>query len=259
MSERKSRGFLSRLGADLRARRNLEDYAIALAAFVMAALGLIEDAVSVEVKLSIMLAALGLLVLNLPRTQVDSRGLEDFVRERHELAPLSERLKTARQMWVYGPSASNLLNDANALNVQRHLLSSPDGELRVVIQNPDATDAVRLLTRVLDESVEVKMQDLPEEIENTIRRFEKFERMQFAGRFQWRMLDYNPGFSLVVIDPDHASGTVIFESYGFHQRSTDTRMTVEFSRAESERWFRYWVHQYEHLWQAAHAKEHPPA
>jgi hypothetical protein len=74
-----------------------------------------------------------------------------------------------------------------------------------------------------------------------------------SGSFGYKVLDYNPGFSLVAIDPTARNGHIIVEFHGFHNEATSTRMHIELSRQQSEKWYAYWTDQFEGIWDAASA------
>jgi hypothetical protein len=72
-----------------------------------------------------------------------------------------------------------------------------------------------------------------------------------CGSFGYRLASYNPGFSLVAIDPGARHGVVMVEFHGFHNQVTNTRMHIELTRAISDQWYSYWLGQFERIWQAA--------
>jgi hypothetical protein len=72
-----------------------------------------------------------------------------------------------------------------------------------------------------------------------------------VGRFEHRFAAYNPGFSLVAIDPQAKHGVVIVEFHGFHNESTGSRMHLELRRQDSQHWFDYWADQFDHIWRSA--------
>lgn len=247
------RNALSRIAHDFSAGRHIESYVIVLIAAVIAAVGLIDDVVPDSVKMSVILAALALIVFSLTRPAEAKASIEDYLHNRPELGPFADRVKNARKLWIYGASATNILEGSNLDAIRRSILADAKGELRVIIQNPDAADAVRLLKRQLDESVDYHHQDLPVEIAKTLSKFQTIRSWNIPGTFEGRLLDYSPGFSLAIFDPDRPSGTVVLEVYGWHLQSTSERMSIEISQAASPRWFRYWVEQYEFMWADAKA------
>jgi len=63
-------------------------------------------------------------------------------------------------------------------------------------------------------------------------------------------LDFNPGFSLVAIDPGARNGLVIAEFHGFRSDVALARMHIELTPA-SRQWYGYWLEQFERIWCAA--------
>ena len=244
-----------RLFTDFKARHNYEIYLVAAFAFLFALLSLFGDIVSDDQRTAIILAALGLLVFHLSVPDHAASSLDTLLNDRASFAPFHERIKGARKLWIYAPAAANILRAESATAIQKDILAYPDGEFRAIIQNPDETAAVNILVKQLDDSLDYQLQHLPSEIARTLDQFQLMKRWQTPGTFDYRLLDYGPGFSLVAIDPHKSSGVVIVEIHGFHNQSTDARMHIEITKAESERWFTYWTSQFEHMWQAAH----PPA
>ncbi|GIK30079.1 MAG: hypothetical protein IT298_05845 [Chloroflexi bacterium] len=240
--------MFSRIGRDLRARRNIESYLVTLVAGIIAVVGLIDDVVPDSVKTSVILGALGLLVFNMTRPAEGKASIEDYLHSRPELGSLPDRLKGARKLWIYAPSAANVLAGPNLDAARQSVLSQRGGELRVIIQDPNKPQAVALLSEQLDKSVDFQHQHLPEEIANTLKKFATIGEWNTPGRFEGRLLPYSPGCSMVIIDPDKASGVAIIELYGWHLQSTSERMSIEIQQAASPRWFGYWVEQFEFMW-----------
>jgi hypothetical protein len=173
-----------RVARDLRDRRFIDVYSVAIVAFVLALVSLIGYGSS-QLRWSVVLAALGLLVLRIsvPETAPDA-SLDDLLRDRFafDAIPLADRLRDAREVWIFAPSGVNLL---------------------------------------------------------------------IPGSFQYRLLAYNPGFSLVAIDPSTRGGRLIVEFHAFHNEATSSRMHVEITRKQSDRWYSYWSDQFERIWAAA--------
>lgn len=249
--------FLKRLRGDLLARRNLDIYVVSTLALILAVLSLFPDLVSQQAQNAIILAALALLVINLSVERSNGGSLDSFLNDRSDLKKIafSERIRGARRLLIYAPSAANLLSGDNLEAIRTGILNNPRGELRVIIQNPNAADGLRILTHQIDESIDYKMQDLPVEIANTLSKFQNIRGWKSAGTFDFRFLDYGPGFSLVVIDPDRTTGQIIFETHGFHNESTERRMNIEITPARSDRWFTYWSEQFDYMWREAKTAE----
>jgi hypothetical protein len=244
--------FIKRVLTDIKKRQNIEIYAIGFGAFVVAIASLFGDAILANlgdnVVNSMMLAALGLLVLAISTPQKDKSALDDYLDDRSNLGAFADRLQGARKLYIYAPSAANILHGDNAEVIRREIISKKDGDLRVIIQNPDKEAAVDILVDQLDRSLEFQVQHLPEELQRTIRQFKLIHSWDLPGHTELKMLDYSPGFSMVMIDPDRNNGQIIVEVHGYQNESTRSRMHIVITKKESERWFVYWQHQFETMW-----------
>ena len=242
-----------RVGRDLRDRRFIDVYSVAILAFVLALVSLV-GVISDQLRWSVVLAALGLLVLRItiPETTPEA-SLDDLLRDRFafDAVPLADRLRDAREMWIFAPSGVNLLTAHNCELLRAGPLSRSGGIVRVVVLDPSRDAAVDLATRQLDDSLDYPTQKFRASLEATIGKLEAIATWPVAGSFQYRLLGYNPGFSLVAVDPSSRSGRLIVEFHAFHNEATSSRMHVEITRKQSDRWYTYWTDQFERIWAAA--------
>ena len=240
---------LRRVGRDIRARRHIEVYVIVAASVVVAVLSLVGEVVSEGARWSVVLSAVGLLLYQV--TLPDGAGsADDVLRDRtaFDATTFESRLARATEVWVYGPSAVNLLTAHTAEVLRTRVLDRPDGRLRVVVLDNDQEHAVAIAHRQLDEAPGFQTSDLPHALEVTVDRLERMARWGLDGRFEYRLAPYNPGFSMVALDPGRKDGVLIIEFHAVHNQSTGQRMHVELTRRESERWYEYWKAQFEYLW-----------
>ncbi len=250
------RSTSKRILTDIRARRNIDSYVVAFFTLVFAIHTLVGDIVPDQYRMAALLAGVGLLVFNITVPEHKQSGsLDDYLNDRKSFPPFKERIRNARKLWIYGPSAVNILGAENSLAIKDNILNHKDGELRVILQNPNEKAAIDILIRQLDESIDFKVQDLPQAIQETLARLRNMKQWKIQGTFEYRMLDYCPGFSMVVIDPDKKHGVVIVEFYGFHHEHTASRMNIEITNARSERWYLYWVSQFDYMWLASKSPE----
>ena len=247
------RDAFRRIGQDLKRRRHVDAYVVAAMAFVFAVLSLAGDAVPESLRWAALLAGVGLLVYRITLPEGATGPLDDLLNGRSDFEdkPLRSRLETARELWVFAPSAVNLLTPQSCEVLRGTVLRHPQGVVRVVILDPQDQTAVRLAVRQLDDSVDYPIQQFPASVRTTLERLRHMATWQVAGSFEYRLLDFNPGFSLVAIDPGAKQGTVIVEFHGFHNEATASRMHLELTRQLSERWYSYWVEQFDHIWRAA--------
>lgn len=243
---------LRRIGRDLKARRHIEVYVVAGVSVVLAVLSLVGDLVGDGVRWSVVLAALGLLTYQLALP--DGAGDLDTVlhsRAVFDDTTFSSRLLRATEVWVYGPSAVNLLT-ADAADVLRtRVLSQPAGTVRVVVLDRSQREAMAIAARQLDESLDFQSIDLARALEVTVDRLEKIGAWTVAGTFEYRFAPFNPGFSIVALDPKSKNGLLIIEFHGLNNESTGSRMHIELRREDSEHWYGYWCAQFECLWNGA--------
>jgi hypothetical protein len=158
-------------------------------------------------------------------------------------------------LWVFAPSAVNFLSTDNCEILRRTVLGNTDGIIRIVVLDPNREDMIELAARQLDDSIDYPVQRLLPSLHTTIDRMTAMAGWSTKGDLEYRYLDYNPGFSLVAIDPTEKDGTVIIEFHAFHNEATSSRMHLELTRRDSQRWYSYWIGQFDHIWSEAR----PPA
>jgi hypothetical protein len=243
---------LRRVGRDLNNLRNIESYTVAGLAIVFAILSVIGDVVPDNLRWAALLAGLALLVYRL--TLPDQAGTaEELLCDRTSFddRPFTTLLDRAHEVWIFAPSAVNLLNPRTCDALRAKVLNRSDGMVRIVVLDPDKRDALRLATKQLDDSLEYPMQQLEPSLATTLRQLGLMRSWPVSGSLEYRLLDYNPGFSLVAVDPSERHGTVIVEFHGSHNESTTSRMHIELRRSDSQHWYAYWIDQFDHIWHAA--------
>ncbi len=242
-----------RIGRDLKNRRYVDAYSIAFASLVLAVLSLVPEIVPDQVRWAALLAGVGILVLRI--TIPDSRAgtIDELLNDRFafDSIPLPERLKNAAEVWLFAPTAVNILSAHTSELLRTVVLNKPDGIVRVVVLNPANEAAIQLATRQLDDSLDYPVQDFRDSLQATLRQLRAMASWQVRGSFGYRLLDYNPGFSLVAIDPTTRNGQVIVEFHGFHNEATSSRMHIEIARKQSDHWYAYWADQFNRIWEAA--------
>jgi hypothetical protein len=241
-----------RVGRDLTARRHIEVYVVAAVTIVVAVLSLVGDVVDDGVRWSVVLAALGLLTYQIALP--DREGDPDAVlhtRAVFDDITFSSRLMQVREVWVYGPSAINLLT-ADVTDVLRsRVLTHPTGAVRIAVLDPEQHEAVAIASRQLDESTEFQSVELPGALAATVERLGRMDSWAVAGTLEYRLAPFNPGFSMVALDPRSKNGLLIVEFHGVRNESDGSRMHVELRRDGSQHWYDYWCAQFEHLWAGA--------
>jgi hypothetical protein len=241
-----------RIGRDVRNRRNIEAYVVAFLALFFALSSVIGEVIPMHIRWAALLAGVGLLVY---RVTVPDRpeSVDELLRDRtvFDDTSFALRIAKAREVWIYAPSAINLLGPQNCEALRSKILSHRDGILRVVILDPAAEEGIRVATRQLDGAVDFPVQNLVTSLASTARVLDNMDHWVVDGDFQYRLIDYNPGFSMVAVDPGKRDGRIIVEFHAFHNEATSTRMHFEISRSQSDRWYSYWMEQFDRIWHSA--------
>lgn len=247
---------LRRIGRDLKLRRHVEVYVLAAASIAIGVGSLVGDVVSEDLRWATVLAALSVLTYQV--TVPDrSRDLDEVLHNRTSFDETTfvSRLRGAREVWLLAPSAINLLTADTADTLRKTVLARSDGTVRVLVLDPAAHDAVALAARQLDDATDYPSVALTRAMQATAERLAIMAAWPVAGTFEHRYMGFNPGFSIVAIDPHRRDGHLIVEFHAVHNESTASRMHIELTRAASERWYLYWRDQFEHLWGRARAPE----
>lgn len=238
-----------RVRDDILTGKNIELYAVSTLAIILVILGVIDNVITTDIKVTAILAAVALLVFKATEPEKDAADLDSILLDRQSYGPFRDFIKGGHEVCIYGPSAVNVL--ANAPDIEREILNK-GGKLRVIVQDPNEPASLELLHMQLD-----KMSHLLET--DITRSLSILKSLQAQGdKVDFRLLKFNTGFSMVVVDPNGKEGRVIVEFYGFSNTLITDRMHIEIHRDQSQYWFEYWAKQFENMWQAAHEPEKTP-
>jgi hypothetical protein len=235
--------LFKRIFSDIGSGKNIEAYVVSLVAVILAAIGVIDDIVPDSVKFAAILAALALLLFKSTAPEDNTVDLDSVLRDRQSFTPFHEFIEGAKVLWVYGPSAVNVLRHAD--EIKRTILDR-GGEVRVLLQDPDADDGLNILLKQLD-----KIHDLRDDIKTSLRTLQAISERSNTGTLEYGVLPYSPGFSLIIVDPDGRDGRLVIEFYGYENDMISQRMHIPIRREQSQYWFEYWDEQYQVMWESA--------
>lgn len=237
--------WVRRIINDLVNLRHVDAYVVAFIGVVLVIFGVI-GAPQTEYYLLALTA--GMVILLFRTTEPDEKiiDVDSVLLDRQSYSPLREFIQGGRVLWVYGPSAANVLRESAA--IKREILDR-GGELRVLLQDPGEAASMNILRQQLDPN-----NNLDHDITGALYTLEK---MRAWGKVDYRLLPYNPGFSILVVDPDGKEGRLTVEFYGYHNNMIDDRMHIAIDRRLSPYWFEYWEKQYEMMWEAAKPMTQP--
>ncbi|MGH3219924.1 MAG: hypothetical protein ACRDPY_14675 [Streptosporangiaceae bacterium] len=222
-------------------------------AFCLAILSLVGDIVPEGLRWAVLFAGVGLLVLRITIPDSSPDSIDELLSDRFafDANPITDRLKNAKEIWIFAPAAVNLLSAHNSEILRTGPLSRTDSVVRVVVLDPTNDAAVELAKHQLDDSLDYPLQDFRASLQTTTNLLARMATWQVGGSFEYRLLDYNPGFSLVALDPSTRNGRLIVEFHGFHNEATSSRMHIEIGRQQSDRWYTYWAEQFNEIWDTA--------
>lgn len=216
-----------------------EAYTLFLLGVALSAFGL-SNMVSAQIMLSAILAALTFLVFETAvRTSAGTLRLEQVLANRDRFDSFGKMLPGVRDLRIYGPTAVSALT--SAADIRRYVLRA-GGQVRVLILADDP-QALAAAAFQLDDNL-----DLGQTLRNSL---VTAARLSSDPGFSYRQLPVNPGFSLIIVNADEPGGYVIFESHGFRDDNIADRMHIVITKADSPRWFAYWVSRFEAMWEAA--------
>ncbi len=236
---------LRRGADDILHGRRLETYGIFGLSTTLTALGLF-DVVGTRVVQSMVLATVAFLVLHTEPAPA-RLPVDEVLQDRTSFTQFGVLLRDARDIRVYGPTAVNVV--VNTAEIRREVLQR-GGTFRIVVQSPEPGQLARTAAQ-LDTSL-----DLGQTLQSTLG---GLRRLAGAAGFDYRLLDFNPGFSLIVVDAQSPDGYLIVETHGFRDDSIAERMHITIHRRDSPRWFDYWSGRFDAIWEAAVPEQVRPA
>lgn len=232
--------FLGRIRSDVFAGRNLDAYVVVAIGIALVIIDVIGD-VNTETQLTVIIAALVVLVLRATSPGAKRVELEDILKDRRGYGPFQEFLKGGSKLWVSAPSAINILRDPAPIKTE---ILDRGGEAIFLLQNPNEAVEIKRLQQQLD----IAALELTDDIRRAAR---ILDTMKNKGKVDYAFLGYNPGFSLIIVDPHKTSGRLIVEFFGFESEFIGNRMHIEITARESDYWFHYWVDQFTEMQKVA--------
>lgn len=230
--------------------RNIDAYVVSAIAICTAVLSVVGDIVPDNLRWAVLAAGMGLLVFRFTTSDGSGGAARSLLGDRHDLEELDleDRLGRASALWLYAPSGVNFLSQERCDALRSGILARAGGEVRIIVMDPNAHPALELAGRQLDDAVDFVVQRLAPSLEIALARLERMTDWPVSGLLSFRLSHYNPGISLLIIDPRSRDGLAIVEIHGFHGESTSARMHLRITAADHPLWFGHWVDQFEHLW-----------
>ncbi|MBW4702423.1 hypothetical protein [Micromonospora sp. RL09-050-HVF-A] len=240
---------LLQFAEDVRSGRYLDLYVTTAVSMFFAAWLLIGADLDDDIRWSILLAAIGIIMLRSiasTRPQLQARVLLD--RSAYEERPIGRVFESAREVSIFAPIGSNLLTVERCESLKNGPLSRRGGVVRVILLAPLKSDDKRAMQ--LDGLLERSIQSAHTALAETYDRLRRMSEWDMEGKLLVKMISFNPGFSLVAIDPTASEGFINVEFHGYRSDSLSSRMHVRLD-SNDQKWFRYWLRQFEAMWSDA--------
>jgi hypothetical protein len=237
------RQTLRRVGGDLRAGRHLEAYGASAFAIALTVFNLLGSS-SPRLTDSVVLACLAFLVLwtTGARGGEAAASLDTVLRNRESFGNFADLLDGASELWMYAPTGVNVLL-RHAADIGRW--AARGGRARIVVQDPAVAGV---------DDVRAQLDDHTDFDTSLGASLATLSKLASSGGVEVRLLPFNPGFSMVVVDPRGRAGRLIVEFHGFRDENIAERMHVLIQRSESLHWFEYWTGRFEAIWEAAYGQ-----
>lgn len=229
----------------------IEGYVSLALAFLAGAFGLFTQ--NEIILLTAILSLVMFIVFNLNVQKESKTDFNQVLQNRHAFTrSLSKRIAEDRiaSVWMYGPSLVEALQGGTRTAIRDEVFKNPRGEVRILIQDQENIDGLKVATDHLDntkEEPEHRMElALPLAI-NSLQEMARWKRAE-GCKFDYRFLAFSPGFSLIVLNARQEKSVVVVEFHGFSNRDDNARMHIEITPQDSPEWYNYWVDQFEAMW-----------
>ncbi len=231
---------------DVRRRRFLDLYATTLVSLGFAVVLLVGADLPDSVRWSVLFAGMGFLLL---RAALAHHREERFLdRSDYDRRPITEDLRRAKDVWIFAPVGSNFLTEERCDVLRRGPLARDEGAVRIVVLAEfDAGDA---MSEQLDALLDHPVQKAADSLRETRARLAAMAQWPVNGTFAYGDIAFNPGFSLVAVNPHGAGGYVNVEFHGFRNDAIRSRMHIHLTRDDGP-WYTYWLDQFEAMWRSA--------
>ncbi len=222
----------------MRNLRNVDAYVVAAVGVALVVLDVIGSA-DLSVNLSVMMAALVVLLFRTTTPPDQAVDLDRVLLDRQSYAPSASSFAAgARSGFTVRRRSTSCTSSGD---LKREILDR-GGSVRILIQDPEIEASLAILRLQLDPN-----NVLEHDIKGSLY---TLGRMQSWGSVDYRLLDYSPGYSIVIVDPDGKDGRLTIEFFGYHNDLITDRMHLQIERRSSQYWFEYWAKQYKLMWEA---------
>lgn len=181
---------------------------------------------------------------------VETRSLDDLVIKIRDLPTLEERLAGARQIFVSGGSLYRLANEYQSLFEQ---LAENGCKLRFLLTDPDGTSVELLSLGVVYESSGVD--GYRTQVRSSVAAFSRL-MSRFPTLCEGRLYTLPPPYSLMIVEKENDTSTILVEIYPFKLPTRDRPMLF-LDKQKDPRLYNLFTSQYQAMWDSEFCKPIP--
>ena len=181
---------------------------------------------------------------------VETRSLDDLVTKIRDLPTLEERLEGARQIFVSGGSLYRLANEYQSLFEQ---LAENGCKFRFLLTDPDGPSVELLSSGVVYESSGVD--GYRTQVRSSVAAFSRF-MSRFPTLCEVRLYTLPPPYSLMIVEKENDTSTILVEIYPFKLPTRDRPMLF-LDKQKDPRLYNLFSSQYQAMWDSGFSKPIP--
>jgi hypothetical protein len=174
-------------------------------------------------------------------------SVREILKVRIDYAPITETIISAQDIYFMGPSLISIFSQW-AGYLQHTKLNEHGATIHAIILDPNCS-AIDSAAMCMTEPSENLLNDINRSMLHVKSMLQnKFGDSVKKGSIELRLMQVNPNYSMVLIDPDKPNGKIFVEFIGYQSR-LHTRPHIELNRQYDEEWFEYYLSQYRALWE----------
>ncbi|MGD2250326.1 MAG: hypothetical protein PVF58_18155 [Candidatus Methanofastidiosia archaeon] len=172
-----------------------------------------------------------------------SQGAQAFLKDRHALKPIPERIAGAHDIRFCGISLINILQQYGD-HLREEVLNGGGVHIQLLVIDPDCKEAVEVAARCTDREPD----QIKREIEMSISIIKgRVNKGVNKGVIELGLMKIAPSYSMVLVDPKRSRGKILVEFIGYSPDPTK-RPHIMLTRQVDCPWYDYFLKQYENLW-----------
>lgn len=246
--------------SDVRSGQNIDVYVTIVLALLVATLGTWgiadQSIISSAVLATLALVSIGILVNRRENSEIrrtlsslesTQNPSETLLRNDYDVSQLPNLVRHARKVLFCGINFTShipLLREDLEYGLQvgleaRFLMMKPHGR---------AIPTAAFRSRTQDPN------DISSTCEKNLTRLDRLSRKATSGKLEYRVVDFLPPYTIIVIDPDLPSGKMYVRLSSFRTPNKE-RPTLEIAKRDDNEWFQFFVNQFELMWAASEKYE----